>query len=152
MIQVFTSGSDAEAQAPPNETRLNARPLFRMNHWGTIVLLLRLIEPCPSNLIEKNPTRRVIGVLTRLITKQASPKMRAIAVVITLWPFLSIWFPINPISRPAVTVPIEYIPETMERLQPNSPIYESIKTETLYVCPGPEKKMVNADIPTIIQP
>jgi hypothetical protein len=41
-------------------------------------------------------------------------------VVINLWPFLSKRLPMKPISRPAARVPAEYIPETIDRLHPNS--------------------------------
>jgi hypothetical protein len=54
--------------------------------------------------------------------------------------------------NPASRVPKEYIPETMDRLQLRSEIKESIKTETEYVCPGPEKNRMSAETPTMIQP
>jgi hypothetical protein len=46
----------------------------------------------------------------------------------------------NPMRNPASRVPAEYTPETTDLLQLSSKIKESIKIETEYVCPGPEKK------------
>jgi hypothetical protein len=152
MIQVFRGGRSAEPAAPPRETRLIARPFFLMNHWGTRVLLLRLMDPWPRSRIEKNPTNRVMGLFTRLMPRQANPNMSAMAVVTALCPRRSMKLPTNPIRRPAARVPIEYMPETVDRLQPNSPMYESMKVETLYVCPGPEKNIVRAETPTMIHP
>ena len=84
------------------------------------MLLLRLMDPWPRSRIEKNPANRVIGLFTRLMPRQANPNMRAMAVVMALWPRRSMKLPTSPISRPAARVPMEYIPETVDRLQPNS--------------------------------
>jgi hypothetical protein len=93
-----------------------------------------------------------MGLFTRLIPRQARPKRSAIAVVMVLCPRRSMQLPTNPIRRPAVRVPMEYIPETVDRFQPNSPMYESMNADMLYVWPGPEKKMVRAETPTMIHP
>jgi hypothetical protein len=110
------------------------------------------MDPWPRSRIEKKPVNRVIGLFTRLIPRQAKPKISAMAVVMVLCPRRSMKFPTTPMRRPAVRVPMEYIPETVDRVQPNSPMYESINVDTLYVWPGPEKKMVRAETPTMIHP
>jgi hypothetical protein len=64
IIHVLIIGRVAELMAPPREVRLRALPLLRINHCGTSVLLLKLIEPCPKSLMDKKPASNVTGVFT----------------------------------------------------------------------------------------
>ena len=49
-------------------------------------------------------------------------------------------------------VPLEYMLETTVLLHPNYLMYESTKTETEIVWPGPEKNIVIAETATITHP
>jgi hypothetical protein len=89
------------------------------------------MDPCPKSRIEKNPTKSHVISLTKLIPKHANPNIMAKAGVMYLCPHLSKNLPTKPISKPAINVPIEYKPETVDRLHPKSLIYESINVETL---------------------
>ena len=122
MIHVLMRGTRADPAVPPKEAILRALPFFLMNHWGTRVLLLKPMDPCPKSRIEKKPDSNLIGLLTKLMPRHANPNIRAMTVVMYLWPRRSMKLPTKPINRPAVRVPKEYIPDTLDLLQPNSPI------------------------------
>jgi len=115
-------GNKAVLTAPPKEAILRALPFFVMNHWGGRVVLLRLMDPCPNNLMAKKPINRITKLLTRLIPRHATPNKRATKVVMIRCPHRSNKPPIIPIMKPAVKVPIEYKLETSDLLQPNSAI------------------------------
>ena len=114
--------------------------------------LLRPMEPWPSSLMRKNPAKSIATLSTLLIQRQARPKRTTTAVVVLRWPSLSKTPPTRPMRRPAIRVPIEYMLETTVLLHPNSPMYESTKTETEIVWPGPEKNTVIAETATITHP